>query len=279
MSVVQPFEFFAERTLAEKPQLAIVIGSGLGPATFGMQVLNSIPYSQIPGMSAPSVPGHEGQLKLGNWGGKRVLVFEGRLHFYEGHSWDLVTRPARMAQSLGVRIFLATNAAGGIHPGPHSGSFLAIREHLDWTRPIHWRAGLLSDRSLRQTETACSDINTAPPYSSRLLNLIRNLAARMKLELLSGTYAAVTGPNYETPAEVRALRSRGADAVGMSTAREIQIAHDLGMECAAISCITNRAAGLDRGAAITHHEVLQSAKTSCRQLNRLIEEFIERVSL
>jgi purine-nucleoside phosphorylase len=143
---------------------------------------------------------------------------------------------------------------------------MLIRDHIDWARPIVGR-------------TAAGSLDHAPqpsPYSARLLQMLQQEANRLSIDLFSGTYAAVLGPNYETPAEIRALRSCGADAVGMSTVQEIQAAHDLGMECAAISCITNRAAGLDEGAAITHDEVLQTANAASNQLARLIEAWIEK---
>lgn len=278
MSPVQPFASLTELALAEKPRLAIVIGSGLSPVASQVRVLHSVSFSQIPGMSQPSVPGHKGRLTLGNWVGKRVLVFEGRLHFYEGHSWDAVTRPIRLAHSLGARILLATNAAGGIHSGLHPGSYMAIRHHLDWTGSSYRRPGSPSEQSLQHSEHPESNLISTSPYSPRLLDFIQKSAANLNLELLTGTYAAVTGPNYETPAEIRALRACGADAVGMSTIREIQFAHDLRMECAALSCITNRAAGLDEEAPITHDEVLRIAKASSQQLTRLVESFIEKVA-
>ncbi len=309
MSAEGSFAALKDLALEERPSLAVVLGSGMSPITSRMQIIGAVPFSQIPGLSAPSVPGHNGQMTLCHLCGNRILVFEGRIHFYEGHSWESVTRPIQVAHSLGARILLATNAAGGIHPRLHPGSFMAIRDHLDWTRslssltpapaeyslPPRSQAPLgyaFPEAPLRERDVVARSPNRAAPvvarfpdratdpspYSPRLLDLLQQTAANLEIELFAGTYAAVTGPNYETPAEIRALWHCGADAVGMSTVREIQVAHDLGMKCAAISCITNRAAGLDDGAVISHEEVLQSAKASSRELTRLIEIFVQKIT-
>jgi purine-nucleoside phosphorylase len=264
MSNSEPFSRLSELALTVPPQLAIVLGSGLATVTWGLRILYSVPFSQVPGLITPSVPGHAGRLTLCEWCNKRVLIFEGRLHFYEGHSWDVVTKPIRIAHSLGARTLLATNAAGGIHPRLAAGTFMAIRDHMDWTRSRAWPIPTI--HSLAPAGPS--------PCSSRLLHLIQEAATKADVDLFTGIYAGVIGPNYETPAEIRALQKCGADAVGMSTAREIQVAFELGMECAAISCITNRAAGLEHGAGISHQEVIQNAKASCGKLTILIEAFL-----
>jgi purine-nucleoside phosphorylase len=270
MLVSDSFRAFEENVLTAKPRLAIVLGSGLASAIGHVKPVSSVAFSQIPGLCLPSVPGHEGRLTLGNSGGKTVLVLQGRLHFYEGLSWEVVTRPMRVIHSLGAKLLLATNAAGGIHPHLAPGSLMVIRDHLDWTQPFAWR--------FPSGQRAIGGGAARPsPYSTRLIDLLQQAAARLGMTLLSGSYAAVTGPNYETPAEIRALAKCGADAVGMSTAREIETACELGMECSAISCITNRAAGLEKDTIITHQEVLDTAAASGQQLARLIEAFIELV--
>jgi purine-nucleoside phosphorylase len=266
MSAFQSFNSFKEQAVSTCPQLAIVLGSGLESLSHGLEVLISVAYSQIPGLPSPTVPGHEGRLALCKWRDKGVLVFRGRLHFYEGHCWDAVTRPIQIALALGARILLATNAAGGISPNLNPGSFMAIRDHLDWTQPF--------SKPTDSRPCTCSH----SPYSSRLLKAIQLAASTLKFDLQTGVYAAVTGPTYETPAEIRAMRYLGADVVGMSTLREIKLAHDLGIECAAISCITNRAAGLDQGAAISHQEVLNKAMENSRRLTALIESFIQIIA-
>jgi purine-nucleoside phosphorylase len=269
----EPFRRFQEATLAANPRLAVVLGSGLSPVARRLQRIYSVPFSQIPGLSHPSVDGHEGRLMLGNWVGKTILVLEGRLHFYEGHSWETVCQPMHVIHSLGAKLLLATNAAGGIHPCLGPGSLMVIRDHQDWTRPWCARPDFrsLEDFGNFSEIPACRP----SPYSHRLRDLLQRAAANLGMTLFSGCYAAVIGPNYETKAEIQALAKCGADAVGMSTAREIQTACELGLECAAISCVTNRAAGLEEGAIITHREVLETAAATCENLAKLIEAFIE----
>jgi purine-nucleoside phosphorylase len=257
---------FAELTAAARqapPEVALVLGSGMGGVARGLRRACSASFADVPGLGAASVEGHRGRVTLGEWVGKRVLVFEGRLHYYEGHSWDRVVLPVRTAALLGARVLLLTNAAGGIHEALGPGSLMAIRDHIEWTRPYCWRlpgpGGLGPPRP--------------SPYAARLLDLLARSAHALGTDLRQGIYAAVTGPSYETPAEIRALRACGADAVGMSTAREIQAGGEAGMECAAVSCITNRAAGLS-AAPLHHQEVLAAAAAQSERLADLLEGFL-----
>jgi purine-nucleoside phosphorylase len=217
----------------------------------------TVSFADIPGLPASTVAGHHGHLSVGEWAGVRVLIYEGRLHFYEGHPWEVVVRPIQIAASLGVGYALLTNAVGGIRDDLGPGSLMAIRDHVEWTRPHWWQypgpGGLGPPRT--------------SPYSVDLLSMLAQASRDSGVELAQGVYGAVTGPCYETPAEIRALRTWGADAVGMSTAREIQAGADAGLLCAAISCITNRAAGLSAHP-LNHEEVLAIA---ARQVDRLAE--------
>lgn len=263
MSEIVSFPSFVEQTREAAPDVAIVVGSGMCGLADRCQNILRLPFAAVPGLAATSVPGHPGCLTLSDWAGKRVMLFEGRLHYYEGHPWRSVTEPVQIAHFLGARVLLLTNAAGGIHDMLGPGSLMAIRDHLEWTRPYCWRqAGVVPARP--------------SPYSPRLLRILTEAARDLGFELASGVYAAVTGPCYETPAEIRALRIWGADAVGMSTAREIQAGHDLGMECAAVSCITNRAAGLS-AAAINHEEVLTTAAAQTQRISDLLEACLRRL--
>lgn len=248
-------------TEAGPPEVAIVLGSALGAVARRLRLVASFPFGDIPGLAKPSTVGHRGWITIGDWVERRVLVFEGRLHYFEGHPWRQVTLPMQMAAHLGARIVLLTNAAGGIHDALQPGCLMAVRDHLDWSQSsCFWRP----------------EQDRPSPYSSRLLGRLDEAARRVKLSLLSGVYAALTGPCYETPAEIRALRACGADAVGMSTAREALAAHDLGLEVAAVSCITNRAAGLASGP-ITSDEVIVTAGQCSESLGDLIEEFLALV--
>ena len=216
-------------------------------------------FAEIPGLPAASVAGHRGCLTLGDWEGQRVLLFEGRIHFYEGHSWRDVLVPIHTAAFLGARILVLTNAAGGIHDLLTPGSLMVVRDHIDWSQPQCWRL---------------PGPGPSSPYSLRLRTLLgRAAAAALGGTLFEGVYAMVTGPCYETPAEIRALQRWGADAVGMSTAREIQAGHDAGLECAALSCIANRAAGL-AGGPLHHAEVLAHAAAQSDRLADLLAEFL-----
>jgi purine-nucleoside phosphorylase len=238
------------------PRVAVVLGSGLGVLARALTDALSMPFTAVPGLPAASVQGHRGSVTLGTWAGVRVLVFEGRLHRYEGHAWQAVERPLLLATELGARAALLTNAAGGIRQDLVPGSLMVLHDHLDWTRPWPWR----------QPERPSA-------YSPRLREMLHRAAEAVGLPWCEGVYAAVTGPCYETPAEIRALRACGADAVGMSTAREVQAAAAAGLECAALSCITNRAAGLS-ATPLNHEEVLAVAAAQRDRLGRWIEAFL-----
>jgi purine-nucleoside phosphorylase len=243
------FTTFSQAAQRQPPHVAIVLGSGLGDVARRVQPECSISFNEVPGLDGAGVAGHKGAVTLGAWAGRRVLLFEGRLHFYEGHAWEKVVRPIQLAKELGARVLLLTNAAGGIHDDLWPGSCMALLDHLEWTRPYAWR----------QPGPGAIGAARPSPYSRRLLGVWQAAAAACGTTLLAGTYAQVTGPCYETPAEIRALKAWGADAVGMSTTREIQAGFDLGMECAALSCITNRGAGLSSGT-LHHGEVLAAGK-------------------
>jgi purine-nucleoside phosphorylase len=262
-----PFAALTEAAGAAPPLVAVVLGSGMSAVAEGLRPEVSASFRDIPGLPATSVAGHRGCVTLGDWTGRRVLLFEGRLHFYEGHSWESVVLPVRFAASLGAKVLLQTNAAGGIHDALGPGSLMALRDHIEWTRPYCWRQpgpGALGPRR-------------SSPYSARLLDLLDEAAAELGMPLRRGVYGAVTGPCYETPAEVRALKAWGADAAGMSTAREAQQGYELGMECAAVSLITNKAAGLS-AAPLDHQEVLTTAAAQADRLVRLVTRFLTKIT-
>jgi purine-nucleoside phosphorylase len=266
VSSTHSYPEFTNLVAAGPLHAALILGSGMSDLAGRCQILGRVAYGDVPGMSATSVAGHRGTLALGEWVGRRVLFFEGRMHYYEGHSWESVVQPVRLAHQLGARVLFLTNAAGGIGDELNAGSLMAIRDHIEWTWPACWRrpgpGGLGGKR--------------ASPYDPALLGLLQQAAVSFDMQVSTGIYAAVTGPCYETKAEIRALKACGADAVGMSTAREIQQGFDLGMACAALSCITNKAAGLS-DSAINHEEVLTTAKAQGERLSNLIEGFLQRL--
>ena len=250
---------------ARQPRVALVLGSGLGELAERLGDVVELPFGRAPGLDAAGVPGHRGTLLLGTWADVPVLVFAGRLHYYEGHPWRRVVQPIHLAHELGASILLVTNAAGviAIRDDIKPGDLMVIRDHIEWTSSAGYPSEATHSIQPRQ---ACI---VASPYSGRLLALLRQIDP----SLPTGVYAQVTGPCYETPAEVKALFVCGADAVGMSTAREVQAGHDLGMECAALSCITNLAAGHGSGP-IHHEEVLETGRRVKDRLIRLVETFL-----
>jgi purine-nucleoside phosphorylase len=237
------------------PDVFLVLGSGLADVVDGLYLFDSCLFADVPEMPTSSVGGHEGILEYVIWDGKGILASVGRLHFYEGHPWETVVKPIRLAASLGIRTAILTNAAGGIRDDLTSGALMPLRDHLEWNRPYPWR------------EPA-----RPSPYSKRLVDLIATIGGASP----PGIYASVTGPSYETPAEIRALRSQGADAVGMSTTREAIAAAEAGMEVAAISLITNRAAGLS-ASPLDHAEVLAVGREAAERMGRLLGSLLARL--
>jgi purine-nucleoside phosphorylase len=257
------FAQLAESCRQTPPLAVFVLGSGMGPIARRVQGVAGVSFAEIPGLPAASVHGHKGCLTLGDWAGRRVLLYEGRLHYYEGHPWETVVKPLQIAATLGAKAAVLTNAAGGIADDLGPGTLMALRDHLMGNRPYWWRHPGPGERP--------------SPYSPRLLAILLETAQALSTQLAPGVYAAVTGPCYDTPAEIRAYRAWGVDAVGMSTAREIEAAQAAGLECAAISLITNRAAGLS-DAKLNHEEVLATAAATAERLSDLLEHFLRRLS-
>jgi len=235
-----------------QPVACVVLGSGLGDVASEFQAEASVAYGDIPGLVPPSIHGHKGQMGVGYWGGTPCLVCFGRVHFYEGHPWERVTRLVHLAADFGVKMLVLTNAAGGIREDLNPGGLMAISGHLTLLDTEGWKAWANAEK-------------VASPYSPRLLARMTEFDA----ELPRGIYAALTGPTYETPAEIRTLGIAGADAVGMSTAMEAEAGAARGLAIAGISCITNKGAGLVAGT-LSHHEVELTAKLALTRLRALI---------
>jgi purine-nucleoside phosphorylase len=229
----------------------------MGPIQDRIQNIFTVPFADLPGMVAPTVSGHGGALTLGTWASRPVLVFSGRLHYYEGHSWERVVRPMELLHELNAAAVILTNASGGIRADLGPGSLMALSDHLEWNYPHFWR-----------------DAHRRPsPYDPRLLQRLQQAALAEDIELYQGVYCAVTGPCYETPAEVRAMKICGADAAGMSTAREACRAKELGLPVAAVSCIANHAAGIS-ATPLSHREVLEAVAASADRVGRLFDAFL-----
>lgn len=244
------------------PRTAIVLGSGLGGVIEEFHELGSVAFGDMPGLFPTTVRGHPGRLAVGLWDKVPVLLFLGRSHFYEGHSQKVLTGPVQVAANFGIKLFVLTNASGGVNPLLKPGSLMAIRKHVKLFDRDAWR------KLTREPEAV-----PASPYSLRLIELMHSQEGMANRELFAGVYAALTGPSYETPAEIRALAVCGVDAVGMSTAVEAEAAAELGLEVAAISCVTNAAAGLGTGL-LNHAEVLDNAKLGIQQLGTILSHIV-----
>ncbi|QDU62557.1 Purine nucleoside phosphorylase 1 [Planctomycetes bacterium Pan216] len=245
------------------PEVMILLGSGLSGASTGADIYYTMPYDRIPGMAPARVVGHPGKLLFGSWANRTVVLFQGRNHWYEGHPWTRVTLPIQIAAHLGVGTVMLTNASGSLSPKLPPGSLVCIDDHLNFMG-ANPRVGVTSN----DPSTLFPDLGEA--YSRRLRDLLDDAAMMLGQSLHHGVYAAVSGPNYETPAEVRALRMLGADVVGMSTVGEVIVARQCGLECSAISCVTNMAAGMTSGA-ITHDEVVDIAHSVSLRLGSILD--------
>lgn len=247
------------------PEALVVLGSGLSQMAGELEGASSVPFAQLPGFPAAAVPGHDGRYAAGWLEGRYVLVQAGRFHLYEGYAPDLVVAPLRLAHRVGVRTVLLTNAAGGVDPSLEPGDLVAIEDHLNLTG-VNPLVG-----PVRQGEPRFPDMTRA--YDPALLAALERAAGALGLRLSRGVYAAVLGPSFETPAEVRALRRAGADLVGMSTVPEVIMARSLGLRCAAVSLVTNRAAGAGQEP-LTHDEVLEAGRRGGDRLWSLLRAVV-----
>lgn len=233
-----------------RPKLAFVLGSGFHGTAEELVAGAEVSYARLPGFPKPGVSGHAGKLLIGRLGGTPVMVLSGRAHFYEGHSMDAVTFAVRALASYGIRTLLLTNAAGGMNRRFRAGDFMVIRDHINLMGVNPLRGPAFKDLP-RFVDLTCA-------YDLRLRRLLARAGRAAGLKLHSGVYLAVSGPSYETPAEIRAFGKLGADAIGMSTVPEAIVARQCGLKVAAVSCITNLAAGRSREA-LSHTEVLETA--------------------
>ncbi len=251
------------------PRVGIVLGSGLGGFATQIRVEKTVSYADLPDFPVSTVAGHAGRFLLGYAGDVSVVLMQGRVHYYEGYSMEDVVLPVRLMRLMGAEILLLTNAAGGINPNFGAGTLMAISDHISTFVPSPLRG-----RNKDALGTRFPDMSAV--YSPRLLDKIKKTAAMLSIPLQEGVYLQAPGPNYETPAEIRAFRALGADAVGMSTACEAMAAHHAGMEVAGLSCISNPAAGLSK-TPLTHQEVQETAKKMSEQFSRLLEAVVKEL--
>ena len=257
-----------ERIGADAPVAGLVLGSGLGGLATRIEGQRAIPYSDLPGFSAPTVPGHAGRLIYGTLAGRPVVALAGRFHVYEGHSAAKAAFPVRVLHALGAPIVLLSNAAGGIRRTMKPGDLMIIKDHvnLTWQNPLTGRVIPGDERFPDMSE----------PWDPGLRALLADSARAAGIPVSEGVYFGLSGPSYETPAEVRMLTQLGADAVGMSTVHEVIVARALGIRVAGMSCITNLAAGLSEEA-ILHADVLEVTKAAGEKFESVAIEFIGRL--
>ncbi len=249
------------RRVRRFPRIAVVLGSGLGDVLRFDGI--SIPYASIPCFPRPRVAGHDGILEVGE-----IAVLRGRCHYYEGHPMEDVVRPVRVLAELGVEILVLTNAAGAVSPGFRPGELMLIEDHLNLMG-----ANPLRGTNLDSIGPRFPDLSAA--YDPQLRSILIGAAKSARVRLRRGVYAALAGPSYETPAEIRMLRRLGADAIGMSTVPEVIAARHAGIRVAAISCITNLGAGISRGP-LSHEEVLETNRGAGKAMDRVLSEFLKR---
>lgn len=250
------------------PEIGLILGSGLGVLAEQIENAITIPYSEIPDFPTSTVQGHAGQLVIGQLSGKTVVAMQGRFHFYEGYSMETVTFPVRVMKLLGVEKLIVTNAAGGVNKDFQPGDLMLITDHINFMpNPL---IGCNDERF----GPRFPDMSTA--YDRAFQQLARNVAEQQNITIQEGVYFGLTGPTYETPAEVRMVRTLGGDAVGMSTVPEVIVANHCGMRVLGISCITNMAAGiLDQP--LDHSEVIETTEKVKSIFLQYVKELIRNL--
>lgn len=262
-------DFLLQRAPDFEPELGVVLGSGLGGFGKRIKVHETIPYSEIPHFKPVGVEGHDGNLILGEVAGKRLICQAGRYHFYEGHDLAETVLPIRLMRLMGAKHLLVSNAAGGINTSYGPGDIMLIVDHINFqgTNP-------LMGHNVEQLGPRFPDMTEA--YDRKHREVLLSIAAEKGIDIHQGVYISVTGPSYETPAEIRAFRMLGADAVGMSTVNEVIAANHCGMRVMGLSCISNAAAGMG-DEKLDHGDVKDVVNTMALKFEDLVETWIGRL--
>ncbi len=253
-----------------KPKVGIILGSGLGAFVQHIKIDAKIPFNEIPHFVSTSVEGHSGNLILGTLDDHPIVALQGRLHYYEGHSMDTVVYPTRTMALLGIENLILTNSAGGFGDTMQAGDFMIIEDHINLMG-----INPLMGPNLKQLGPRFPDMTEA--YDRKFVELMEQTFKEMNSRYHKGIYCGVTGPTYETPAEVRYLKLIGGKAVGMSTVPEAIAANHLGLRVAALSCITNLAAGISRNK-LSHEEVTDNAKKVEQQFVNFLKSFLQKIN-
>jgi purine-nucleoside phosphorylase len=258
--------------ITAQPKVGIILGSGLGGLANSVEAATAIPYNELPYWPVSTVIGHTGRLVVGSLEGQYVLMMQGRAHYYEGYSMAEVGLPVRVMQRLGIQILVVTNAAGGVNPQFSPGELMLIVDHLN----LIGMAGLTPLRGPNLDELGPRFPDMSQAYDRALGELARQIAKENGLILREGVYVALAGPSFETPADLRFLRTIGADAVGMSTVPEVNVARQGGTRVLGISGISNKA-NLDGSTITSHEEVLEAGRKIAPQLTTLLRGFLRRL--
>lgn len=253
-----------------KPSVALVLGSGLGAFADEIEVVQTLDYRDIDGFPTSTVEGHKGRFVFGYVGKVPVVIMQGRVHYYEGYSMQDVVLPTRLMSLMGAKILYLTNASGGINPSFSAGDFMLITDHISSFVPNPLIGG-----NIDALGTRFPDMSEV--YNKNLRNIIAETAKELDIKIQQGVYVQLTGPSFESPAEIRMLRTLGADAVGMSTVCEAIAANHAGMKVCGISCVANLAAGMTNNP-LTHAEVQECADKAAPLFKKLIGKSIENIA-
>ncbi len=259
---------YIQSKLKVTPEIGLILGSGLGILADEIEDAVAIPYSEIPNFPVSTVHGHAGQLVIGQLSGKTVIAMQGRFHHYEGYTMDKVTFPVRVMKLLGVEKLIVTNAAGGVNKDFTPGDLMLITDH------INMMGNPLIGANDERFGPRFPDMSTA--YDKDFQQMARTVAADLNIAIQEGVYLGLTGPTYETPAEIRMIRTLGGDAVGMSTVPEVIVANHSSMRVLGISCITNMAAGiLDQP--LNHEEVIETTERVKNTFLQYVKELVKNL--
>jgi len=262
-------DFIRQKIDGDVPKMAMVLGSGLNDLANSIEDATILSYADLPGFPKPTVAGHAGRMLVGKLGGKPVICMQGRAHAYEGHSETKLAFSTRVLWALGVDILVLTNAAGSLDEAAGPGSLMAITDHINFSG-VNPLVGVNDDRF----GPRFPDVTAA--WDKELTKTLLDCADALNFPLHTGTYIMAKGPNFETPAEIRAFRTMGANAVGMSTVPECLVARHCGMRVCGVSSITNYAAGMT-GEELTHDETMEYGAIAAVNLDKLLRAFAERV--
>lgn len=251
-----------------EPKVAIVLGSGLGNFAKVVDVKAELPYSEIEGFPVSTVPGHAGKFIFGYIKEVPVVLMQGRVHYYEGYPITDVVLPTRLMKMMGAKILFLTNASGGINPAFHAGAFMMIKDHISCFAP-----NPLIGPNIEELGTRFPDMSHV--YDEDLQEIIKETARENDIELFEGVYAQLTGPSFESPAEIQMLHKMGVDAVGMSTVIEAIAANHMGMKICGVSCVCNLAAGMSP-TPLTHEEVQEAANAAAPRFEKLLVESVTK---